>query len=77
MRKFILLFSAFTMAIGLTACSSNDDAKTEKKDTPKETANETAAPKIDVKKELVKFYMELGNKINAKDSDLIVMKRRH
>ncbi|ETI67619.1 hypothetical protein [Neobacillus vireti] len=70
MRKLLLFLSALTMAIGLTACSSNDDAKTDKKDTPKETAKETEAPKVDVKKELVRFYMELGNKINAKDADL-------
>lgn len=70
MRKFLLFLSALTMAIGLTACSSNDDAKTEKKETPKETAKEAEAPKVDVKKELVKFYIELGNKINAKDAAL-------
>ncbi len=54
------------MAIGLAACSANDESTNEKK----ETAKETAAPKVDVKKELVKFYMEIGNKINAKDADL-------
>ena len=31
---------------------------------------EEAAPKVDIKKELVKFYMDLGDKINAKDADL-------
>ncbi len=62
MRKFILLFSAFSLAIVLAACSNT---KTDTKVT-----KEAAAPKTDVKKELVKFYMELGDKINAKDSDL-------
>ncbi|MFK9094154.1 hypothetical protein [Bacillus salipaludis] len=66
MKKILLLLSALTLAIGLAACSSNDDAKTEKKEEPKEAAS----PKVDVKKELVKFYMDLGNKINAKDADL-------
>ncbi len=66
MKKFLLFVTALTMAIGLAACSSNDKAKTEKK----EQSKETAAPKVDVKKELVKFYMDLGNKINAKDADL-------
>lgn len=66
MKKLLVLLSALTMAIGLTACSSKDDVKKEKKET-----NEAAAPeKVDIKKELVKFYMELGNKINAKDVDL-------
>lgn len=54
--------------MGLVACSSNDGAKSNKK----EESKETAAPKVDTKKELVKFYVELGNKINAKDADLNV-----
>ncbi|WHY78855.1 hypothetical protein QNH20_06910 [Neobacillus sp. WH10] len=66
MKKFLVSLSALTMAIGLTACTSNEEAKTEKKEEPKEAA----APKVDIKKELVKFYMDLGNKINAKDADL-------
>jgi hypothetical protein len=66
MKKFLVLLSALTFVFGLAACSSNNDTKSEKK----ETTKETAAPKVDVKKELVKFYMELGKKINAKDIDL-------
>ena len=66
MKKFLILLSALTMAIGLTACSGNDETKTDKK----ENKEEAAATKSDVKKELVKFYMDLGNKINAKDADL-------
>src|SRR3954454_3659764 len=66
MKKFLLSLSALTMAIGLAACSANDESKTDKK----EKTKETAATKVDVKKELVKFYMELGNKVNAKDADL-------
>jgi flagellar basal body-associated protein FliL len=65
MRKIFVLLFALAMAIGLTACSSNNEAKTNKKENKEE-----AAPKVDVKKELVKFYMDLGNKINAKDADL-------
>ncbi|MFZ7945347.1 MULTISPECIES: hypothetical protein [Bacillaceae] len=66
MKKFLVLLAAITMAFGLAACSSNEEAKTEKKAEPKEET----APKVDVKKELVKFYMDLGNKINQKDADL-------
>ncbi|PFO04251.1 hypothetical protein COJ85_12375 [Bacillus sp. AFS076308] len=66
MKKFLLSLSALTMAIGLAACSANDEEKTDKNDTTKEAA----ASKVDVKKELVKFYMEIGNKVNAKDADL-------
>ncbi|MEY2191716.1 hypothetical protein AB7942_03125 [Neobacillus sp. BF23-41] len=67
MKKFFVLLFALAMAIGLTACSSNNESKTDKKENKEE-----AAPKVDVKKELVKFYMDLGNKINAKDTDLNV-----
>ncbi len=68
MKKFLVLLTALTMSIGLAACSGSQETKTEKKDTKK--TEEAAAPKVDVKKELVKFYMDLGNKINAKDADL-------
>ncbi len=50
------------MALGLVACSSNDKEQSEQ--------NEATVTKVDTKKELVKFYMDLGNKINAKDTDL-------
>ena len=62
LKKFILSLFALTMVIGLAACSAN----TEKK----ETSKETVAPKADVKKELVKFYMAIGNKVNTIDVDL-------
>jgi hypothetical protein len=65
MKKFLLVVSAIMMAFGLTACSSNNEGKTDKKE-----AKEEAATKVDIKKELVRFYMDLGNKINAKDADL-------
>ncbi|MGG1677266.1 hypothetical protein ACIFOT_16130 [Neobacillus sp. NRS-1170] len=68
MKKFLLLLSALIMAVGLAACSSSNEEKTAKKDTKE--AQEAAAPKVDVKKELVKFYMDLGKRINAKDADL-------
>ncbi|MBO0961289.1 hypothetical protein J1P26_16415 [Neobacillus sp. MM2021_6] len=66
MKKFLVLLSAITMAMALAACSNSDESKIEKKEDQKEAA----APKVDVKKELVKFYMDLGNKINAKDAEL-------
>lgn len=65
MKKFFVLLFSLALAIGLTACSSNNEAKTDKKENKEE-----AAPKVDIKKELVKFYMDLGDKINAKDTDL-------
>jgi uncharacterized protein YlxW (UPF0749 family) len=65
MKKFFVLIFSLALAIGLTACSSNNEAKTDKKENKEE-----AAPKVDIKKELVKFYMDLGDKINAKDTDL-------
>jgi uncharacterized lipoprotein len=65
-RKFLVLVLALTMAIGLAACSSKDDTKTANKE-----KKETETPKAtDVKKPMVKFYMDLGNKINAVDADL-------
>jgi hypothetical protein len=66
LKKFLVLLSAIALAIGLTACSNNNEAKTDKQ----ESKEEATAPKVDIKKELVKFYMDLGNKINAKDADL-------
>ncbi|NHC39925.1 hypothetical protein G6549_08085 [Bacillus sp. MM2020_1] len=65
MKKFFVLLFSLALAIGLTACSSNNEAKTDKKENKEE-----AAPKVDIKKELVKFYMDLGDKINAVDVDL-------
>ncbi|WP_066251840.1 hypothetical protein [Neobacillus drentensis] len=65
MKKFFVLLFSLALAIGLTACSSNNETKTDKKENKEE-----AAPKVDIKKELVKFYMDLGDKINAKDTDL-------
>jgi hypothetical protein len=66
MKKILVLLSALTIVFGLAACSSNDSAKTAKKDT-KETA---AAKQVNVKQELVKFYMGLYKTINEKDVDL-------
>ncbi|WP_462408875.1 hypothetical protein [Neobacillus sp. Marseille-QA0830] len=64
MKKLLFLAASAIFVFGLAACSSSND--NEKKD-----AAETAAtPKVDVKKELVKFYDELGQTINAKDADL-------
>ena len=68
LKKFLLSLAALTFVFGLAACSSNSGEKTAKKDT--KTTEEASAPKVDVKKELVRFYMDLGNRINAKDADL-------
>ncbi|WP_284037572.1 hypothetical protein [Neobacillus sp. 114] len=68
MEKFLLSIAALTMTIGLAACSSSDEAKTPEKE--KKNTEEAVAPKTEVKKELVKFYTELGKKINAKDVSL-------
>ncbi|MCM3767322.1 hypothetical protein [Neobacillus niacini] len=68
MKKFLVSLAALALFLGLAACSSNDESKTEEKDTKK--TEEAAAPKNDVKKDLVKFYNGLAEKINAKDGDL-------
>lgn len=62
MKKLLVLTLAFTFAMGLTACSGTDNGGTKKKN--------TTAAQTDVKKPLVKFYMELTKKINANDADL-------
>jgi len=63
MRKFMVLLAALLMVLGLAACSSkgNSEVNTETASSPEKT---------DVKKEMVNFYMELGNIINAKNADL-------
>lgn len=66
MKKILLLLSALTIAIGLAACSSNNNTKTDKK----ATKDTVVRKETDVKKQLVRFYIELGKKINDKDVDL-------
>ncbi|MDP4084627.1 MAG: hypothetical protein Q8934_08420 [Bacillota bacterium] len=66
MKKLFLFTAALTFAIGLSACSAKSDQTVEKK-TTKKTAETT---QTDVKKPLVKLYMDLGKKINEKDLDL-------
>lgn len=61
MKKFGLVVSAVTLAIGLTACSGNNEEKTEK---------DSKVSKAEVKKAMVHFYMDLGKKINQTDVDL-------
>lgn len=63
MRKFMILLAALLMTLGLAACSSkgNSEANAEKTPSPEKT---------EVKKEMVKFYLELGNIVNAKNVDL-------
>ena len=66
MKKFWILLTALTFAIGLTACSAEKDAEPEKKET-EEVAKEPAA---NPKSVLYKFYRSLVNAINEADVDL-------
>lgn len=65
MKKLLLSLTALTLAMGLAACSSSTIAKTDTQNN-----QQADASKADVKKELVNFYMNLGEKINEKDVDL-------
>lgn len=65
MKKFWILLSAITFAIGLTACSAEKEAEPEKKET-----EEAAKPAANPKSELYKFYSSLVNTINEADADL-------
>jgi hypothetical protein len=65
MKKLLILSCAITFAIGLSACSASNNGGTEKK--TKETATTT---QTDLKKPLVRFYMDFTKRINAKDADL-------
>ncbi|MGE8081404.1 hypothetical protein [Peribacillus loiseleuriae] len=63
MKKFLVLLAMLLMISGLAACSSKENGET--------NAEKASSPeKTDLKKEMVKFYTELGNTINAKDVDL-------
>jgi hypothetical protein len=68
MKKFWILLSAITFAIGLTACSAEKETETapEKKET-EEAAKEPAA---NPKSVMYKFYMGLVKTINEADADL-------
>jgi hypothetical protein len=68
MKKFLLSIASLTFVFGLAACSGTDESKTEEKETNK--TEESAAPEVDVKKELVQFYNGLVEKINSNDADL-------
>lgn len=63
----MILIPFVTLAIGLTACSTSQ-GNSEKK----ETKVASAAVQTDLKRPLVKFFMDLSNKINEKDADLNV-----
>ena len=65
MKKHMILIPAITMAIGLTACSTVSQTNSEKN-----TKTASAATQNDVKRPLVRFFMELSKTINAKDVDL-------
>jgi len=62
MKKVLLMIAALAMVSGLAACGSNNSTDSGKKD-----AKTASAPKVDTKKELVTFYMDLAKKINEKD----------
>lgn len=67
MKKFWILLSAITFAIGLTACSTDKEkeAQPEKKET-----EEAAKPAANPKSAMYKFYMSVVNAINEADADL-------
>jgi maltose-binding protein MalE len=64
-KHTIILIPAITMAIGLTACSTNSQSE-------KNTKAASAATQADLKRPLVRYFMDLSKKINAKDMDLNV-----
>lgn len=65
MKKFIMFALMLALAFNLAACSSSNNSSSNKKD-----KKETASSAADLKKPLVKFYMNLSKVINAKDVDL-------
>lgn len=66
MKKFWILLSAITFAIGLTACSAEkEEAQPEKKE-----AEKAAEPAANPKSVMYKFYMSLVRSINEADADL-------
>lgn len=66
MKKFWILLSAITFAIGLTACSAEkEEAQPEKKE-----SEEAAKPAANPKSVMYKFYMSIVNTINEADADL-------
>jgi hypothetical protein len=65
MKKFWILLSAITFAIGLTACAAEKEAEPEKKETEK-----AAEPAVNPKSVMYKFYMSIVNTINEADGDL-------
>ncbi|WP_142384807.1 hypothetical protein [Bacillus sp. M6-12] len=69
MKKFWLLASSITLALGLAACSDKEESKTEEK-TSGETAKEEPAKETNLKKPMVNFYSELTTAINGADADL-------
>ncbi|RFU61140.1 hypothetical protein [Peribacillus glennii] len=62
MKKLWLLGSAFTLALGLAACSDKTEGESAEK--------ETAASEKDLKGSMVRFYGDLTKTINEKDADL-------
>ncbi|MBT2693720.1 hypothetical protein [Bacillus sp. ISL-55] len=66
MKKFWILLSAITFAIGLTACSGEkEEAQPENK-----KSEEAAKPAANPKSVMYKFYMSIVRTINDADADL-------
>jgi hypothetical protein len=63
MKKFWVLASALTLALGLAACSDKSEGSSEKKEAPKEE-------KVNMKREFVNFYSDIKKTINENDADL-------
>ncbi|MCM3664906.1 hypothetical protein M3204_10850 [Mesobacillus subterraneus] len=70
MKKFWILLSAITFAIGLTACSAEKEAEPEKKETENKETEQAAEPAVNPKSVMYKFYMSIVNTINEADGDL-------
>ncbi|NRD77665.1 hypothetical protein HPT25_09415 [Bacillus sp. BRMEA1] len=64
MKRIHLLVAALLVTLGLSACSSKSDQ------TEANAKADSPSSKTAVKSEMVNFYTELGNTINAKDTDL-------
>jgi hypothetical protein len=65
MKKFLILLTAITLAIGLTACSAEKEAEPEKTE-----SEEASKPAVNPKSAMYKFYMSIVNTINEADADL-------
>ncbi|HAQ06206.1 MAG TPA: hypothetical protein DCR24_01215, partial [Bacillus bacterium] len=67
MKNIWILLSALTFAIGLTACTANQETEPETQDKEEVTEEETA---VNPKSVLYKFYRSLVDSINEADKEL-------